>query len=86
VSDVQPREADDGSDQGADETADPRTMAEICHLVRTPLNGVLGTLELLIEGHMPDDSRALAQSAYDAAMAMYLVFEQGIEDRQGPRL
>lgn len=61
----------------ADE-ATPATLAELCHLVRTPLNGILGSLELLIEGDLTDRSRELARGAFDAAMALHLLFEDNL--------
>jgi hypothetical protein len=62
----------------AGEPVPPATIAELCHLVRTPLNGILGSLELLIEDNLDDGARELARSAYDAAMALHLLFEDAI--------
>ena len=62
----------------ADEQAEPVTIAELCHLVRTPLNGILGSLELLIDGDLSDASLELARGAFDAAMALYLLFEHNL--------
>ena len=62
----------------ADESAGPVSIAELCHLVRTPLNGILGSLELLIDGDLSDSSRELARGAFDAAMALHLLFEHNL--------
>ena len=62
----------------ADESTGPVTIAELCHLVRTPLNGILGTLELLIDGDLSDRDRELARGAYDAATALQLLFEHNL--------
>jgi len=50
-------------------------MADLCHQVRTPLNGILGTLELLLQGDLDDDAYELARVAYDSAVALHRVFE-----------
>jgi hypothetical protein len=66
--------------------AAPATIAELCHLVRTPLNGILGSLELLIDGDLSDRSRELARGAFDAAMALHLLFEHNLPaEARSPR-
>jgi signal transduction histidine kinase len=54
-------------------------LADLCHRVRTPLNGILGTLELLLEGDLADESRELARVAYDSAVVLHLVFEHDLQ-------
>ena len=55
-------------------------LADLCHRVRTPLNGILGTLELTLERDLSDASRELALAAYESAVVLHRVFE---EDLQG---
>jgi len=50
-------------------------LADLCHQVRTPLNGILGTLELMLEADLPEDSRELARAAYESAVLLHRVFE-----------
>jgi signal transduction histidine kinase len=73
-------------------TSDPgQLIADLCHNVRTPLHGILGTLELLLDGDLDDESHELARVAYDSAVALHDVFErdvavlQGLTDRPGPQ-
>lgn len=58
-----------------------QSLAGIAHEVRTPLNGVLGSLELLVEsdvfGDDPDGhGRDLAENALDAARRLHLMIEE----------
>ena len=59
-------------------------LAEVCHRVRTPLNGILGSLELLLESDLPDDVRVLAATAFDSARDLHRVFESEVEAVRGP--
>ncbi len=54
-------------------------LADLCHRVRTPLNGILGTLELLLDGDLSEESRELARVAYDSALVLHRVFEDDLE-------
>jgi two-component system, sensor histidine kinase len=54
-------------------------LADLCHQVRTPLNGILGTLELLLEGDLPEESRELATAAYESAIVLHRVFEADLD-------
>jgi signal transduction histidine kinase len=76
-----PNEGSGGLDRAgreAESTAAP-FLADLCHRVRTPLNGILGTLELLLEGDLSDESRELARVAYDSAQVLHRVFEDDLE-------
>ena len=53
-------------------------LADLCHQVRTPLNGILGTLELLLESDLPEESRELARAAYESAVVLHRVFEEDL--------
>ena len=53
----------------------PLFLADLCHQVRTPLNGILGTLELLLQNELTDEAYELARVAYDSALALHRVFE-----------
>ena len=50
-------------------------IADLCHRVRTPLNGILGALELLLAADVSDEARELARAAFDSAAALHQVFE-----------
>lgn len=50
-------------------------IADLCHRVRTPLNGILGSLELLLAADVPDEARELAQAAFASAADLHHVFE-----------
>ena len=54
-------------------------LADLCHRVRTPLNGILGTLELLLEGELADEPRELARVAYESALVLHRVFEEDLD-------
>jgi len=56
----------------------PLLLADLCHQVRTPLNGILGTLELLLENDLSDEAYELARVAYDSAVALHRVFEDDL--------
>lgn len=60
-------------------------LAELCHRVRTPLNGILGTLELLLAGELNDETRELVRAAYASAVGLHHVFEQEIATAQEVR-
>jgi len=47
----------------------------VCHRVRTPLNGILGSLELLLDADIGDDVRELAAAAFESARDLHRVFE-----------
>jgi len=53
-------------------------LADLCHQVRTPLNGILGTLELLLQNDLSDEAYELARVAYDSAVALHRVFEDDL--------
>lgn len=59
-------------------------LAEVCHRVRTPLNGILGSLELLLESDLPEEVRILASAAFHSARELHTVFESEIESVRGP--
>jgi signal transduction histidine kinase len=56
-------------------TVDDLFIADLCHRVRTPLNGILGSLELLLAVDVPDEARELARAAFEAAADLHRVFE-----------
>lgn len=60
--------------------ADSLFLADLCHQVRTPLNGILGTLELLLQNELSDEAYELARVAYDSAVALHRVFEADLID------
>jgi PAS domain S-box-containing protein len=45
-------------------------LAKISHELRTPMNGVLGTLDLLRESNLDPDQRQLARMAHDSAESL----------------
>lgn len=59
---------------------DPLFLADLAHQVRTPLNGILGTLELLLQNDLSDEAYELARVAYDSAVALHRVFEADLID------
>lgn len=61
-------------------TGDALFLADLCHQVRTPLNGILGTLELLLQNDLSDEAYELARVAYDSAVALHRVFEADLSD------
>lgn len=58
---------------------DPR-LADLCHRVRTPLHGVLGSLELLLDRELPDEASELARSAFAAAAELHRAFEGYVDE------
>ncbi len=54
-------------------------LADLCHRVRTPLNGILGALELLLDGDLSTESRELAHMAYESTAALHRVFEEQLD-------
>jgi signal transduction histidine kinase len=48
-------------------------VASISHELRTPLCGVLGMLELLLEGHLNEEQTVLAQTALDAGGSLLAI-------------
>jgi signal transduction histidine kinase len=54
-------------------------LAELAHRVRTPLNQILGTLELLLAGELPDDARELAGVAHASALSLHRAFEEDLQ-------
>jgi signal transduction histidine kinase len=54
-------------------------LADVCHRVRTPLNGILGSLELLLGEEISDDARELAAAAYESALDLHRVFESELD-------
>jgi len=54
-------------------------LADVCHRVRTPLNGILGALELLLEADLSDDARELAAAAFQSARDLHRVFETELD-------
>ncbi len=53
-------------------------LADLCHRVRTPLHGILGALELLLDGELSPDARELALVAYQSTAALHSVFEEQV--------
>lgn len=62
---------------GFDETC-RGLLADLCHEVRTPLHGILGTLELLMASDLPGDLSQLARDAYESTRGLHDVFEQQV--------
>jgi signal transduction histidine kinase len=58
---------------------DDEFLADVCHRVRTPLNGILGSLELLLGEEISDEARELAAAAFESARDLHRVFESEIE-------
>jgi signal transduction histidine kinase len=54
-------------------------LADVCHRVRTPLNGILGALELLLDTDLSDDARELATAAFESARDLHRVFETELD-------
>jgi signal transduction histidine kinase len=59
-------------------------LAELCHHVRTPLNGILGSLELLLDADLTDDVRELAATAFQSAIDLHHLFESDLAAVQHP--
>lgn len=57
------------------EAVDDLFIADLCHRVRTPLNGILGSLELLLAVDVSDEARELARTAFESAADLHRVFE-----------
>ncbi len=49
----------------------PVFVAEVAHDVRTPLNGIIGNLELLCESHLDPDQRDLSALALQSAIDLH---------------
>ena len=50
------------------------------------MNGILGTLELLLEGELSGEARELALAAYESAHSLHRVFEDEVESVQSAEL
>lgn len=59
--------------------ADDEFLAGVCHRVRTPLNGILGSLELLLGEDISDEARELAAAAFESARDLHRVFESELQ-------
>jgi GAF domain-containing protein len=59
---------------------DPSTLGDVAHHVRTPLNGLIGNLELLCEGGLSSESRDLATRALQSAVDLHRRFESWLVD------
>ena len=55
--------------------ADGVFLADLCHHVRTPLNGILGSLELILDAELSDDVRELVGTAFQSALDLHHLFE-----------
>ena len=62
--------------------SDGAFLAELCHHVRTPLNGILGALELLLDAELSEDARILARAAFQSALDLHQLFESDLESVQ----
>lgn len=58
-------------------------LAGLCHHVRTPLNGILGSLELLIESDIPAEAKELARAAFQSAADLHRLFEHDLLEIRG---
>ena len=63
----------------AHNAAEDEFLAGVCHQVRTPLNGILGSLELLLDADISDDVRLLASAAFESARDLHRVFESELD-------
>jgi len=75
---------------GAPVLAPPATddafLSDMCHRVRTPLNGILGALELLLDAEINDDARELALAAFESARDLHRVFETELHAAVSPEV
>jgi signal transduction histidine kinase len=67
----------------AEPEVDHEFLVALCHQVRTPLHGILGNLELLLDSSLPAETRELARAAYDSARVLHEVFEQSVAPAKG---
>lgn len=53
-------------------------LSDLCHEVRTPLNGILGTLELVLASDVSEEVRELVREVYESTVGLHDVFENGV--------
>ena len=56
------------------------SLGHVAHHVRTPLNGLIGNLELLCETALPSDAKDLAGRALQSAVELHARFETWLVD------
>ncbi|HYD79759.1 MAG TPA: response regulator [Paucimonas sp.] len=61
---------------GASDLVRDRFLANICHELRTPINGVIGMLELLIDTQINDDQRMYASTAQRSAEHLLMLIDE----------
>jgi hypothetical protein len=72
--------ADTEADDRSGSSVVSESLGTVAHHVRTPLNGLIGNLELLCDGGLATDARDLASRALQSAIDLHRQFERWLVD------
>jgi K+-sensing histidine kinase KdpD len=70
----------DAADDRTSSSVVTESLGAVAHHVRTPLNGLIGNLELLCDGGLAADAKDLASRALQSAIDLHRQFERWLVD------